>query len=87
MMFNSLPNILQQESELIYELFDGMAYIPILLQDAFIVSWPSDLDEHLFISPTSIITKGIIQTHINHDVLGISTIQNENNDRKSLSNQ
>ena len=65
MMLKSFTKIVSQESELIWELFNSKTYKPFLIQDAFIVSWPKDQDEHLFTCHTSIITKEMLQKSIN----------------------
>ena len=45
---------------MIFDLFNEKTYKPLLIQDAFIVHWPEDVEEQLFVCHTSIITKELI---------------------------
>ena len=64
MMLKSFAKLLRIDSTKIFDLFNEKSYKPLLIQNAFIVNWPEDLEEHLYVSHTSIITKNMVQKSI-----------------------
>lgn len=49
------------ESEFILNFFNNSGFKPILLQEPILIQWPQDEDEFVFTSPTSLITKDVVE--------------------------
>jgi hypothetical protein len=57
-----------------HSFFDTTSFKPILMQDALIVQWPEGMDDYVFASNTSMITKPQIEARLLADPHGLDEI-------------
>jgi len=67
MMLKAMPSMIASGSTIVNKFFNSATYKPPLMQYSLNVSWPSNRDEFIFPSPTSLLTEEYLEKLIMDD--------------------
>lgn len=76
MLTDSVPDIIRECSDLGLKFLNSLLYQPIIMQEPIVVDWPTDMQEYVFTSHTSMISQKMIKNELSK-ILGKEDVEEE----------